>query len=130
MFNLKHASPLARRVFRPGRFWSEAVTGLLLMMLLSLSAAAQTVTGTISGTVVDPNGAVVAGATVTLTNDQTNEKRDLTTNESGRFSFASVQPGVFTVRIEHQGFETLLRTKVVLSANEGLALGELSLRTG
>src|SRR5437762_2815205 len=131
MFNLNHrASQLARRVFRPGHSWSQLVPGLLLIVWLCSSAAAQTVTGTISGTVVDPNGAVVSGATVTLTNDRTNEKRDLTTNESGRFSFASVQPGVFTIRIEHQGFETMLRTKVVLSANEALAVGEISLKTG
>jgi hypothetical protein len=73
---------------------------------------------------------VVAGANVTLINDQTNDKRDQPTNESGRFSFASVQPGVYSLRVEHAGFETLLRTKVVLSANEGLALGELALKTG
>src|SRR5439155_14242450 len=97
---------------------------------ISSPVFAQTVTGTISGTVTDPNGAVVAGANVALINDQTAEKRDQPTNESGRFSFASVQPGVYALRIEHQGFETLLRTKVVLSANEALALGELPMKTG
>ena len=54
----------------------------------------------------------------------------LSTNEAGRFSFASVQPGVYTLKIEHQGFEKLLRTKIFLSANESLALGDMALKTG
>ena len=110
--------------------WSRLLFGLLAAVLLTSSAIAQTVTGTISGTIVDPNGAVVAGASVGLVSDQTKDKRDQLTNESGRFSFASVQPGMYTLKIEHQGFETLLRTKVVLSANENLTLGEISLNTG
>jgi len=99
------------------------------VLLISLTSA-QTVTGTISGTVIDPNGAVVAGVNITLVNDRTKDQRDQVTNDSGRFSFAAVQPGVYTLKIEHQGFETLLRTQVVLSANENLALGEIPLKTG
>ena len=110
------------------------VAALLLasavVVCLSTVALPQLVTGSISGTVVDPNGAVVPGANITLVNDVTKDKRDQATNESGRFSFAAVQPGVYTVKIEHAGFETLLRTKVVLSANEGLTLGEVPLKTG
>src|SRR5207244_11995872 len=89
-----------------------------------------TVTVTSVGTVSDPDGAVLASASVTLVSDQTNDKRDQVTNESGRFTFASVQPGVYSLKIEHQGFESLLLTKVVLSANEALALGEITLKTG
>ena len=63
-------------------------------------------------------------------NDKTGDKRDQVTNEAGRFNFASVQPGAYTLKVEHQGFETMLRTKVVLSANEDLAFGEIHLRTG
>jgi len=124
------ATPLSGYVSSLDHIWSRLLFGLLAAILLASSAVAQTVTGTISGTVLDPNGAVVAGANVTLVSDQTKDKRDQVTNESGRFSFASVQPGVYTLKIEHQGFETLLRTKVVLSANESLALGEIALKTG
>ena len=106
------------------------VFGLLIVVVLAPNAFGQAVTGTISGTVTDSNGAVVAGAAVTLGNDQTKDKRDQVTNDAGRFSFAAVQPGVFNLTIEHAGFEKLLRTKVVLSANEALALGELALKTG
>jgi hypothetical protein len=65
-----------------------------------------------------------------LTNDQTKDQRNSSTNEAGRFSFASVKPGVYTLKIEHQGFEKLLRTKIFLSANESLALGDMALKTG
>jgi len=116
MFTLRHLSDLAGVV--------------LIALLLSLSAMAQTITGTISGTVADVNGAAVVGADVRLVNEQTKAARDLSTNEDGRFSFAALQPGVYTLRVEHQGFQTLLKEKVVLSANEGLALGELKLQAG
>ena len=99
-------------------------------LLLASTISGQTITGAISGTVVDPNGANVPGATITLTNDQNNDKREQPTNEAGLFRFPSVQPGVYTLKIEHAGFETLQRTKVVLSANENLALGDLMLKTG
>src|SRR3989441_6675364 len=131
IFSLNHIPSFRSRSARSiSRRLTSVVLGLWVVIFVSSPAFAQTVTGTISGTVTDPNGAVVAGANVALINDQTNEKRDQQTNESGRFSFAAVEPGVYTLKIEHQGFETLLKTKVVLSANEGLALGELALKTG
>src|SRR5438874_6597075 len=131
MFSLNHRPSFRpRAVFTTNRLLTSLVLGLWTAIIISSPVFAQTVTGTISGTVTDPNGAVVAGANVALINDQTYEKRDQVTNDAGRFDFASVQPGVYTLRIGHAGFETLLRTKIVLSANEGLALGELALKTG
>lgn len=124
----------SRTAFHPipicTRRWPSFLLGFFVAALVNLPAVGQTITGTISGTVTDPNGAVVAGANVMLIKEATSDKRDQTTNESGRFNFASVQPGVYSLKIEHQGFETLLKTKVVLSANEGLALGEIALKTG
>src|SRR6266705_3273744 len=91
---------------------------------------AQTVTGTISGTVTDSSGAIIAGATARLTNEQTRNFRTITSNEDGRLSFAAIQPGSYTVKIEHQGFQTLEKKSIVLSANENLALGALELKPG
>src|SRR5437762_4690140 len=128
------ASPRIVSLFPCRLFRLHRLLPTLLLVLawavFSFPVMAQSVTGTISGVVTDPNGEVVAGANVTLQNDQTKDKRDQVTNDSGRFSFAAVQPGIYTLKIEHLGFETLLRTKVVLSANETLASGELPLRTG
>jgi len=106
------------------------VCGLFAVLLLCRAAAAQSVTGNITGTVTDASGGVLVGATVTLVNEKTGEKRNLNTNEDGRFNFAAVQPGVYTVRVEQAGFQILERRNTVLSANESLALGELSLTVG
>ena len=75
------------------------VVSLLLLGSAAVLVFGQSVTGTISGVVLDPNGAVVPGAVVTLVKDQTNDKRNQQTNESGRFNFASLQPGVYSVKI-------------------------------
>lgn len=106
------------------------IFGSVVIALLSLSAGAQSITGSVSGTVTDPNGGMIAGAGVTLVNEQTKATRSIVTNDSGRFDFAAAQPGLYSLKVEHTGFQTLLRQNVVLSANENLALGELSLQPG
>ncbi|HYW69430.1 MAG TPA: carboxypeptidase-like regulatory domain-containing protein, partial [Pyrinomonadaceae bacterium] len=118
-----HVSFVRRRV-------ATLLAGFVLVGYAATLSLGQSVTGTISGVVLDPNGAVVPGAAVTLVKNETNDKRSQQSNESGRFNFASLQPGVYSVKIEHAGFESLLRTNVVLSANEDLALGDINLKTG
>jgi hypothetical protein len=67
---------------------------LSLILLCAQYAIAQTVTGAISGTVVDASGNAVAGAAVRLINERTNDARVLTTNESGDFRFTAALPGI------------------------------------
>jgi hypothetical protein len=61
----------------------------------------------LAGTVKDPNGAVVAGATVTLTNPQTKETRSELTNDEGRFGFSTVLPGKYSIEIAMLGFKSV-----------------------
>lgn len=110
--------------------WVRLLFGLLVAMLLSTPALAQSITGTVSGIVTDSNGAAIPGATATLVGNQKGDTRTDTTNDSGRFSFSAVQPGTYTLRIEQKGFQTLEHTSVVLTANENLAVGELKLQPG
>jgi len=63
-------------------------------------------TGSIQGAVLDPSGAVIAGAKVTLTNKATGETRSLTTSSSGSFSFGVLIPSDYTLRIEAKSFKT------------------------
>ena len=107
-------------------------TVLALNVLLALGAAVhgQTITGSISGIVVDTSGGVIPRATVTAVADKTAESRTGNTDSEGRFNFASLQPGVYSLKIEREGFQTLEHKGVVLSANEKLALGELKLQPG
>ena len=94
MLTLKHRVSSTRGCpVNSNRHWLIAVIACLAALMLSPAAMAQSVTGSISGIVTDPNGAIVAGANVTLIGEQTGDKRDQVTNDSGRFSFSAVQPG-------------------------------------
>ncbi len=100
------------------------------MLFGTLAFSQMTITGTISGTVTDPAGAVVPDAKVSITSERTGETQSATTNEVGVFSFVAVPPGAYTIKIEHAGFKTAQRTGVVLSANEHLATGAIQLEVG
>ncbi len=66
----------------------------------------------IRGSIKDPQGSVVAGAAVTLTNPVTNFTRTTTSNESGQYAFESIQPGVYKVEVEAKGFKKAVLTDV------------------
>src|SRR5262245_50301511 len=90
-----------------------------------LRLAAQTVTGSIAGSVHDPTDQSVLGASVTLTSDATGETRTIVTSEDGAFVFAAVRPGAYTIRVEISGFSPLERRNTVLPAGETLTVGIL-----
>ena len=104
------------------RYRSLFPLSLPLIMILcastfDASAFAQTAaTTTVSGTVTDTNGAVVAKAVVKLTDTATNTDRTSTTNSEGQYSFYAVQPGVFKVTVNAQGFKTKVVTDIQASA--------------
>ena len=68
-------------------------------------ASAQTITGSVSGSVVDTSGGVIPGETVIITADKTGQSRTVTTESEGRFSFAALQPGSYTIKVERQDFK-------------------------
>ena len=82
---------------------------LLLVVCVgsALPAWAQsTSTGTVAGSVTDQSGAVVASATVTLTDTSTNIARSTTTNKDGRYIFVDVNPGIYNISVSKAGFAT------------------------
>ena len=81
------------------------VSILALLALLCGLAFAQTETGSIIGTVTDPQGAVVAGAKVTVTNNGTGAERSTMTNSNGLYSVTNLQPGDYSVKIEAANFQ-------------------------
>src|SRR4051812_40487952 len=106
---------------------------LAVLCLLALSAGtipAQVITGSITGTVVDPTGGVIPGAVATLISDATKESRNNTANASGIFNFTAVQPGTYVVRIEHAGFKTSEQRGVTVAATDHVSLGEVQLQVG
>ncbi|NOT48259.1 MAG: TonB-dependent receptor, partial [Acidobacteria bacterium] len=84
--------------------------------LFQVAVAAQT-TGAIAGTVSDPNGAIVAGASVTIKNNATGLERSATTNGSGSFNVDTLQPGNYTVIVENKGFKKSIAPDVKVSVS-------------
>jgi hypothetical protein len=77
---------------------------VVVLLVVTSVVVAQTNKGGISGTVVDPNGAAVPGATVIITNAGTGQKVTVTTSESGAFSVQSLDPVTYRVLVEAPGF--------------------------
>lgn len=80
-------------------------------------AFGQGTTGQISGTVTDPNGALVQGANVKLTNSETNLSRDTVSNQDGAFSFQLLPPARYMLEINAQGFAKY-RSEVVVNITQ------------
>jgi hypothetical protein len=102
----------------------------LVLAALWPAANAQTVTGQISGTVVDPGGGIVPNASVQLINDATRQTREFTADGSGNFLFPDLVPGAYDIRISQPGFKTYAQNGIVVGAQEKLALHELRLEVG
>lgn len=79
---------------------------LVLALLLAPAANAQDIVGHVSGTVTDASGAVVAGAKLTIINEGTQERRDVTTDRNGFFAEDELPVGTYTVTAEKNGFKT------------------------
>ncbi len=90
--------------FTLNRFGHLAICLGVLLLVSGVPAWAQAATGSISGIVTDPTGAAVVNASVRLVEVDTNSSQTSNTNEVGRYSFISVQPGVYTITVAHPGF--------------------------
>ena len=85
---------------------------LLCVLLMSAIVVGQTFRGTILGTVTDPTGLVVAGASVKVKNTATGLERTTTTTADGSYSVPELQVGSYTVTISQPGFQTSVTTNV------------------
>ena len=96
------------------------------------AASAQTVGGTLRGTVTDATGGMVPGATVTAQNEATGAKFTTITSSAGLYSFPNLLAGNYTVTVELPGFKKFVRKTVPISANQivdsnaMLQVGEIS----
>ena len=102
---------------------------ILLVVGLKTPAIAQSFLGTIRGTVLDPQGQVVPGAAVVITDEATGVPRTLETDGQGRYEAPDVRPGTYRVEVITQNFKKFERTGVVLRA-AGTALVDVTLELG
>ena len=91
---------------------------------------AQTITGQVSGTVVDQTGAVIAGAKVTLTNSVTGQSRTIGTGDTGDFVFNDLIPGTYKLAVNASGFENYQQSDISVTPSERVALHTVQLTLG
>jgi hypothetical protein len=98
------------RIFTPG-------IALFAIYLMSSLAPAQTVTGSLVGRVSDASDAVISGARVSATEVTRGTTRSTVTNETGSYTIASMEPGVYKVKVERPGFKQFQSDSVEVSIN-------------
>src|SRR5580658_9075492 len=85
------------------RYWIWAAA--ILLTFVKFAQGQGETTSAIVGSVVDPTGAAISGAIVTVTNVENGLKRSVKTDDSGRFSFPQLKPGIYSVKAEADHFE-------------------------
>ncbi len=100
-------------------------------LLLAVPAFSQGIaTGSIAGTVTDPTGAVILGATVKAVNTATNQEFSATTNDAGLVSLRSVPPGIYKVTVTTNNFRTVVIERVEVVVAQESSLGTIKLELG
>ncbi len=108
------------------------ITGFAVAFALTQLTLAQTGTSSLSGVVLDPSRAAVAGARVSLSNTAQSLQRETQTNSAGEYTFAAVPPGTYTLAVEKEGFHKFEQTDLHLlvnspaSANVTLEIGSVN----
>jgi hypothetical protein len=95
---------------------------VLLTCVFAATAFGQTTTGAISGTITDPTGAVVAGATITVTNPATGAERSVESNEQGAFEVPTLPPGKYTITVDAKGFKKAVSRDIIVSVTQTAAV--------
>src|SRR5215470_1593923 len=92
------------------------LAALLAAGSLAGAANAQALYGSIVGNVTDPQGAVLQGVSVTITNTGTGLKLETTTDDTGSYVFRNLLPGNYDITLSHSGFKELRQSSIIVSA--------------
>jgi hypothetical protein len=101
-----------------------------LTLLWAIPSVGQVLKGSISGTVTDPQGAVVSGAQVKATQTSTGQVLTTKSDSSGLFRFNLIPAGNYKIEISAQGFKTEVQSDVIVGAGRDSGLGEMHLAIG
>jgi hypothetical protein len=116
-----------RRVVRN---YSSCLAVCVVILSLSAAGLGQELTATLTGTVADSSGAVVAGATVVVHSEETGaDIRSMITSDTGSFNITNLPAGRYTVRVKNSGFQSFVANDVILNVAEKYTLN-VQLKTG
>ena len=107
---------------RGSRSWVAICLSVCLLSLFVLPSQAQIYAGSITGVVQDPSGAVVANASVVLTDNDKGLKFSAKTDSSGRYLLRALPPSTYTIRVEASGFRSESLGGIILVVNQNLTL--------
>src|SRR5436190_7958092 len=118
---------------RAARFVALALAAVAFLTVSAINGRAQSASsGAVTGQVLDPQGAIVPGAEVTLTDSATKSALTTTTNDAGRYNFPVVHPGIYDIVVSKQGFKTARFTTqkvsigAVTTVNVSMEVGALT----
>jgi hypothetical protein len=116
--------------WRPWETCRAAALAAALCLLAGTSAFTQTTSASVSGTVKDPQGAILRGAEVTLTSDTQGTTQSARTDSLGNFLFAYVRPDTYTLSIRLEGFGRIEQRGLVVNANDRIMAGSFVMAVG
>jgi len=111
------------------RVWALSLAVLFALAGFSSAAFAQGGAGTITGTVSDPKGLAISGATVSILNTDTGIERPATTTDAGTYTAAFLQPGHYQITFTKDGFQSVVRKDLSLTVGATLTI-DISLAIG
>src|ERR1043166_8450547 len=101
----------------------RTILGLVITVLLTFSGIVSGQSnGNVKGVLKDASGAVLPGASVTLTNKATQQSVQSVTNEAGTYSFAFVTPGTYSLVVDMAGFRKIVRDGITVNVAETVVL--------
>jgi outer membrane receptor protein involved in Fe transport len=94
----------------------------VLLVFFALTTSAQTVTGTIEGQALDPNGAAIPGAAIVIRNLETGQERNVVANSEGLYRVSFLSIGLYRATASSQGFQSLTQENVQVTLNQTVVL--------
>src|SRR5882724_6917494 len=110
--------PLGGGTVMKSKLFAVAIGVALVIALFATSASAQTIFGTILGSVTDQSGAVVPNIVVTVTNQGENISREVRSDDQGNYQAENMKAGLYTVSVKAAGFKDMILTDVGLDARQ------------
>jgi hypothetical protein len=100
----------------------QIIGAVFIAVLFICAAHAQSPNGTISGTIFDPLGKVIAGAEIVVINDATRVQSNTKTNNDGVYVVPNLPPGSYRLQVSKLGFKTLIKPDITLNVQDALAI--------